>query len=372
MHHSKRETPRVILFITSPYTLLCGMAFARQKGLDPADIVAVDYLSINPNLLAAEAWMAKALGIQYFKRERNWFHEFNKIIGNNKVQKFFALRGWRKKLERYTKDIFEFVDPEAVTDIIVPYRVLINEIILTMCFPKTRWHFIPDGYVIGHGKTLELSTIWRMRGADNFYGLGRKNTVWTPEPMVERMAQMANPEPIENRHFEEIYDILWNRPELQTWLEEHVHFGDDIPSTVFMGQILGAVKLADPFAELAVYKRILDRELREFDNRILVKMHPRDNETRSVLLHQLLSDHERVRILPLDRFSNLPVELFFARMNVTRAVGFTSTSMLSAASAGIATRMYDAVEFSTPFRKLIKDMQANTGMELVMIGETEY
>ncbi len=363
-----RNDRKVVLFCTSPFSLWCGMAFLRQRGVPSESVVAVDYKSALPPILDAESWMAESAGAAYHRREADWFEPFLSSLGKGRLEKILRLPFWRKDRRAFVTLFSFFVDINDVTDIVLPFRMLLEEVLLAMAFPRARRHFIPDGYLLDHAP-LRLSPLWKARGVNNPYTVGKRPIIWTPASLENRLSRFGSVKRIEADAFESVAEDFRKRPDWDGWLKENGLLRKGAPFTVFLGQNLFARQMADPMEELSVYGRILLRELEESENRILVKLHPRDNEARRSLLDGLIParDKRRVTLLPIDRFSNLPVELLFDRIGIARVAGIATTSILTARTEGLETRIYDAVEFAPRLREDIRRLAEENGLERVVV-----
>ncbi|MFH1115219.1 MAG: polysialyltransferase family glycosyltransferase [Pseudomonadota bacterium] len=195
---------------------------------------------------------------------------------------------------------------------------------------------------------------WRFSGLRNPFASLVKPELWGP-PFLAKSS--GNVRELAEEHWKGLMERLSGHPDLQLWLQKRFPQHARKEYSLLLPQILYMWDSVDPFEEISLYAKIIQRELVVSSATLIVKPHPRDSLARLALLKTLVpeTNSERIIFLEPDMFSALPAELLLNYLPIRSVVGFFSTSMLAVCSASnLSVRAYTSPAFSIRLRKKIE------------------
>jgi hypothetical protein len=337
-----------VIFTTGTYTLCLSIALIKQleqTTQNQASVSVVHYEHHNSIIMECEKWICELFGYNHLGDIGSLHLKANELLGKGTIKRLTKSLSFKKAWHNWGHNNLISILKKENQNIIVPIRPHLSDILLANLFPNGNFYYIPDGYLMGFPKILNLPLLWHLTGLKNPYKLNAKKTVYTPTGLEKRMSEFSTKQVIIEDGISLVAKKIISHIDFKKWYEKVYHVLNKKGCTCVLLQCFSLFKWLDPFEELSLYVQIIEKELELSDNNILIKHHPRENRAKLAILKQLLADIDKNRIffMDFDHLSALPIEFLVEPFNIDTLIGISSTALLTPFSnRNIDIRIYIA------------------------------
>ncbi len=322
----------IVVGTTGPFTLLCAAVFLQQKGWKDLPVSAFHFEHCTDTVLESEKWLCQALGITY-RGNLGRLGSAAKQVAKNfwRTAKDWRIPDFLFSWQSWGHEQLSPVDTVNIKHIILPFRPRLSDVLLANLFPSASVHYIADGLLMGHPTSLKLPLLWRICRLRNPFAPSDRQKIWTLSGLSKAVMAFGQPHELEEKYFLQLANKIVNNPDFAAWLHELFPQDKSIEYSCILLQNLQG-KWLDPFEEISLYAKIIDKELRISNADIIVKPHPRDNAAKLTLLKLLIPEEQRKRVhfMEVSALSVLPVELMLECLPIRTLIGLCSTALLTA------------------------------------------
>ncbi len=368
---SEKPQRSALIGSSGPFSLINAAAFIKQLGHDYKGVHVFDYQTFQQSMLDCEKWLCEILGMSFEGSITGITYNAEVIAGQTRLQRLISIPTFNHYWRTWGRNKLPFLKNSIVSDLILPYRVTLDEAFLASLLPGATLHFVPDGFLMNHARNIKLTRPWQWRGLYNPFDGSSRHPIWCPSGLLHSLKDFSETKLIEDRYFDEVYDTIWNDQEFASWLDGFWPERDKHEYSLFPLQNYDDCGFLNTFFELDIYHRIIMHELKRNPHKVLiVKPHPRDNNAKVHLLESMTPPElkDRVIFMRLEKYASVPLEVFLNKTNITKLVGMCSTALLTGKnSPGMEIEVFSSPDLPEFIDNEIKRMATAAGTDITLV-----
>ena len=320
---------KVLLVSSGPYQFINELSYVFQNQLRNNVIGVLRYsyssLSLPPDLFKCERWLYDSLQVPFLGPPVNLWQ----IWGKNPIAKLAHLPSLNRRIRLQLTSLLNGIEPDEITDIVLPYRTILEDVLLISGFKNARIHFIDEGASMGFKSHFRLPFPLNLMGYNNPYRKNVYKEIFVKTELETSLGRFGkikilDPELTKSN----IYDKIIHNNQFSTWFESNFGKYKSNNLSIFLLQPLD--RMIKMGKEVEFYKKVLEQELKSINYTILIKFHPRDDFPKREFIYKELTNMfgDKVTFFPNDFLSLLPFEIFLNVLNVKKLIGINTTSLL--------------------------------------------
>jgi hypothetical protein len=282
----------------------------------------------------------------------------HEIWGKNKLQK---LQNTLRLKQIIRKILNKSINVEDIENIITVSKYDLWDLMILSSFNNLKnIHLISDGNSSIYTRLSHLNIPFYLRalGIKNYYKLFPE-VYFSPQSLPDK-SFLISPQSLDPDIYNNVISLFENDTEIIKWLNDS--FNNNLQKSKSL-LLLTPLKLKhlDYTTSFNYFCKIIDHELKNSNNYILLKHHPRENKDNLIRFKEEITEIYGDKVLFFDHehyFSNLPIELFFRNLNIKKLIGAISSGaqqlsgipMTFYNSDILPKRFQDIVIFSAKFR----------------------
>lgn len=328
---------KVLIIHTGIPQLITQLGYIYQNNLleDVYGVVRI-YSTLDshhPELDEAEQWFFDLFNIKLIGKIKPTV----RVWGENKYEKLLSLFFLKKKIKKYHKKNTD-IDFKGTTDVVIPYKPMIDFVLLLSIFKNVKFHFITEGASLCFYKTLKLPFYLYAFGIKNIFN-NSDLIINSPLKLQTLMQKFGKTKLIQEEYITEVFKKVNTNTQVLSWLKENQLLLSGITVSILFVQPL--FMLASAESNIEFYNQILMAEKKKCSNKIIVKFHPRETNDNIEKFRKKISNYGDVIFFTNSFLSYLPIELYFSKTNINRIIGFFSTALyIGKNDNNIETSMY--------------------------------
>lgn len=348
----KRDT---LLISIGPAQLLTQLTIIKEFSLTDRLIGAVRMQSIyeaqelNPKMLDAEKWMLAAQGIDFL----GIINRPYQIWGQSKLEKFKNIFFFTKAFKKYFKLNIPTLNMDDVRTLIFTYRPEVGDAFILKAFDQINKVYLnADGNISFFVKELDFKVQFPLAfiGVKNFYA--SKPNVYFPNHLLPEEPKNVKPEILSAEAYDELINELTSTDDYQDWFHANFSSKDENVGILFLSPLCfdwGISNILD------LYENIIGQEFGNSLHKLIIKFHPRETSFGMKEYRDRFEKKYKNKLVFLssEKFSFMPIEVSFSKVNVKRVITLLSTAVYQYKNDdNVQIKLYTQKDF---YQKLIKN-----------------
>lgn len=315
---------KILILHTGIPQLISQLGYIYQYNLNE-DIYGVIRMyttldSNHPELDETEKWIFDLFKIKLLGKTK----AFVRVWGKTKYEKLFNLLFLKSKIKRYLKKKTN-INISEITDIVLPYKPILDFILLASVFKNVKFHFIAEGSSIDYLRNSKMPFYLRIVGFKNIFDEHHNYIINTPQNLVNSVQRFGETKLISENQINRITTIIKNNSIIKKWLEENQLLSLNVSHSLLILQPLD--RWLSPNDNIEFYKKIIRVENLKSNNKIIIKFHPREMNNNIKLFQKSIPPEYNICYFSNSFLSLLPIEIYFSETNINKIIGYCSTSL---------------------------------------------
>lgn len=283
----------------------------------------LELLDINDKNIAAEQWMLNCINVKFLGKIIRPYQ----IWGSSPFEKAFNLLHFKRNFKRYISQHIPDIDISSIKNIIISYRPENGDAMLFSIFKNLdKVYLNAEGNInyFKEKKKYYLPSVLKFLGIPNIYN-NNPDIYFTNQLLPNKVNNVTIKKLSDENYYKIISDI--SSSELFNNLIKKLNAKWPHNLSILFMQPISFDWKVDHI--LSIYKEIIKNELKECENQILIKFHPRESIKNIEIFKAIVDTSFSSKILFIDEsmLSYLPIELYSDRIKLNRAITISSTSV---------------------------------------------